>query len=78
MFWGYFSYDFKGPCHIWKSESKKESEESKEILGLWNKAIEPTLFAQWDLKTKERRARSHYKGGRKPQWKFSVETGKFI
>lgn len=24
MFWGCFSYDYKGPCHYWKSEIAKE------------------------------------------------------
>jgi hypothetical protein len=24
MFWGCFSYDKKGPCHIWKPETKTE------------------------------------------------------
>ena len=30
MFWGCFSYDKKGSCHIWKTETKKEKKEKKE------------------------------------------------
>ena len=28
MFWGSFSYDKKGPCHIWKAETPKEKKEA--------------------------------------------------
>ena len=30
MFWGCFSYDKKGPCHIWEEETAKEKKEAKE------------------------------------------------
>ena len=37
MFWGCFSYDSKGPCHIYKKETPKEMAESvKEIKQLKN------------------------------------------
>jgi hypothetical protein len=78
MFWGCFLYNFKGLCYIWKSETTQECKESKQVIGLWNTAIELALFTQWDLKTKQRCSNSRYKGGRKPQWKFSAETGKFV
>lgn len=28
MFWGCFSWDYKGPCHCWKAKTKKEKEDA--------------------------------------------------
>ena len=39
MFWGCFSYDKKGPFHIWKAESTKEKKAAKEELKLLNKRL---------------------------------------
>jgi hypothetical protein len=39
MFWGSFSWDSKGPCHIWKPESKKDFEESKKTISEMNTEI---------------------------------------
>ncbi len=40
LFWGCFSWDKKGPCYIWSSETKKEKEKSEtEILEI-NKELE--------------------------------------
>ena len=44
MFWGYFIYDFKGPCYIWKPQTKKELDESKSIIKIWNEALEPEVY----------------------------------
>ena len=41
IFWGCFSYDKKGPCHIWKSETQKEKEEVKKDLAAVNAANKP-------------------------------------
>src|SRR5580692_1396246 len=32
MFWGCFSYDKKGPCHIWKPETKTERTAAQEEI----------------------------------------------
>ena len=41
MFWGCFTYDFKGPYHIWKPQTKKEFNKLKSIIKIWNEALEP-------------------------------------
>lgn len=41
MFWGCFSYDQKGPCYIWKSETVAEKKECVEHLTKINKPWSP-------------------------------------
>jgi hypothetical protein len=55
MFWGYFSYDKKGPYHIWKKEISQERKQTdKELLNL-NIALEPQLQTEWELNNDMRR-----------------------
>ena len=51
MFWGCFSYDRKGPCHIWKKETEAEKKAAKKDLQKINDAIEPELRQAWALTT---------------------------
>ena len=51
MFWGCFSWDKKGPCHIWKSETKTEQKENEKILAQVNTELEPIMKAEWELNT---------------------------
>ena len=76
MFWGCFSYDKKGPCHIWKTETAAEKRECEADLAKINAALEPECKAQWELETGLRRMGLRNLGGPKPKWKFTVETGK--
>jgi transposase len=55
MFWGSFSYDKKGPFHIWKTETKKEKEAAKKELDTLNAIAEPEAKAAWELATAMRR-----------------------
>jgi hypothetical protein len=32
MFWAYFTYDFKGPCHIYYPETNKQKAKNEEIM----------------------------------------------
>ena len=41
MFWGSFSYDFKGPCHIWQKETDKEKKEAFKAIEKMNQEREP-------------------------------------
>jgi hypothetical protein len=71
MFWGSFSYDKKGPFHIWKTETKKEKKATKKELDALNAAAEPEAKAAWELATAMRRL--NLRGGtrgRKPIWKY--------
>jgi hypothetical protein len=36
MFWGSFSYDKKGPCHVWEKETPEEKRERKADLDARN------------------------------------------
>jgi len=49
MFWGYFLYDKKGPCHIWEEETTKEKKEAKIYMERENKKNEPTKREEWEL-----------------------------
>ena len=41
MFWGCFSYDYKGPCHCWKSETAKEKKIAENHIKGLNDRLEP-------------------------------------
>ena len=51
MFWGAFLYDWKSPCHIWKSETVAEKEALKRELKAINNVIKPELYKAWELNT---------------------------
>jgi hypothetical protein len=43
MFWGSFSYDKKGLCHIWKSETAAKKKQAKAQIDKMNADLEPEL-----------------------------------
>lgn len=76
MFWGCFSYDRKGPCHIWEAETAAEKKECTRDLEILNARLEPEKKVEWELTTGVRRMGLRNLGGPKPQWKFTKDTGK--
>jgi transposase len=79
MFWGCFSYDKKGPCHIWEEETTKEKKEADIWLKEQNKILEPICKAEWELNTQMRRLRITRKmPGVQPTWKWTKKTGKLV
>jgi hypothetical protein len=48
MFWGAFSYDKKGPCHIWEKETAEEKRERKADLEARNSLIEKANKKKWE------------------------------
>lgn len=76
MFWGCFSYDLKGPCHIWKAETKCERKIADQELEAVNRELEPILKAEWELNTPFSRLGLRNQPGRKPQWKWDKKHGK--
>jgi hypothetical protein len=46
MFWDCFSYDKKGPCHIWRPETAQEKKQAEKVIEKVNKELEPTLRAE--------------------------------
>lgn len=76
MFWACFSYDKKGPCHIWKPETIKARKKADEVLTKLNRELEPTMRLRWELETPMQRLGLRNKPGPQPQWKWKKETGK--
>jgi hypothetical protein len=76
MFWGCFSWDKKGPCHIWKTETKAERKANDKILEEINAKLEPIMKAEWELNTPFRRMGLRNKPGKKPVWKWDENHGK--
>ena len=77
MFWGCFSYDKKGPCHIWDDETPAEKKEAKEWLEQRNQELEEICRQEWELETAMRRLNVRRKvGGIKPKWRWTEKTGK--
>ena len=63
MFWECFSYDIKGPFHIWKPETKKEKDNAKKELDVINLANEPEARTTWEIETAMRRLNLRRKPG---------------
>jgi hypothetical protein len=79
MFWGCFTYDKKGPCHIWEDETDKEKRQAKIWLNKENEVLELQKKQEWELETAMRRVHiTRNARGRKPQWKFTKATGKLV
>jgi transposase len=76
MFWGCFSYDRKGPCHIWRPETAQEKRLAAEQIAELNEALEPVMREEWELTTGMKRMGLRAKPGRSPQWRWTKETGK--
>ena len=80
MFWGCFSYDHKGPCHVWQKETAAEKKKAQKDLDRRNALKEATCRADWELNTAFRRKmnlRSQPKG-KTPKWRFTEEDGRLV
>ena len=53
MFWGCFSYDFKGPCHIWERETAAKKRKAKNDLNQRNEELEEDARLEWELNSAE-------------------------
>jgi len=78
MFWGCFSYDSKGPCHIWKRETAQERKAADDELKELNRDLEGVMKEEWELSTAMRRANLRNLRGRKPVWKWNAKNGKLV
>ena len=78
MFWGCFSYDKKGPCHIWKAETVQEKKQAKAQINKINTELEPELRRNWELETGMRRLGLQGIRGPKPQFRMTKENGAVI
>jgi len=73
MFWGYFSYDKKGPCHPATAARRKAADVA---IAVMNEELEPLKKAAWELESGMTRLGLRARPGPKPKWKFDQKTGK--
>ena len=79
MFWGCFSYDRKGPCHIWKTQTVAQRKKDNLELARLNEQLEEAAKAEWEISTGVRRINLRRNpGGKKPQWRWNQSTGKLV
>jgi len=78
MFWGCFTYDFKGPCHIWQTEKAVEKKAAMKDIELMNLAVEQEAKEAWELNNAMNRMGLRNRQGRKPVWKFTADNGAFV
>lgn len=75
MFWGAFSWQEKGPCHIWKDETAKEKREATADLEVRNSLTEEAHKIAQGLETSIARLGLRNKPGKKPIEKYTDKTG---
>ena len=75
MFWECFSYNKKGPCHVWKDETAAEKKECTDNIAAINKVLEPEARLAWKLETVIQQMGLCNPPGKKPVWKFTAKTG---
>ena len=78
MFWGCFTYDKKGPMHIWQPETAAEKKQAEMELRNLNEALEAEAKQEWEINTAMRRTGLRRKPDKQPQWKFTEKTGKMV
>jgi hypothetical protein len=78
MFWGSFSYDAIGPCHVWKPETPAERREAIQEVERLNTEIEDEKKTEWELTTGLKRLGLRNAPGRRPEWRFTERTGKLV
>ena len=79
MFWGSFSYDSKGPCHIWKAQTVAQRKRDDIELAELNAQKEAEAEALWRITTGTQRINLRRNpGGKKPQWRWNQSTGKLV
>ena len=78
MFWGCFTYDKKGPCHVYKPETRVERASAAQTISQLNAELEPVMRAEWELNTAMKRTGLRAKPGKKPVWRWIEKTGKLV
>ena len=74
MWWSCFSYDKKGPFHIWQPETAAEKNFAKTEMEKMNRALESKAKEDWEMATAMRRmnlTRPEKPPGRASTWKFN-------
>jgi hypothetical protein len=78
MVWGYFTYDKKGPIHIWKPDTAQQKRKADTEIEALNQQLEPICKEAWEINTKKERLQLRVKPGRKPTWRWNAKNGKYV
>jgi hypothetical protein len=78
MFWGAFSYNFKGPYHIYQPETARMKREAQEWCDIMNTTHEDQYRQDWELENGIRRLNLRRRSGKLPKWRFTAKTGKLM
>jgi hypothetical protein len=76
MVWGAFSYDKKGPLHIWAPETAQDKKHAEQEITLLNQQLEPIRKAECELNTSIARLklRNGRAPGRAPVWNWNKKN----
>jgi hypothetical protein len=83
MFWGAFSYDKKGPCHVWEAETAQEKRDRKDDLDRRNSLREHADKQKW-MKAQKKWIQEYVKahgrrpGGTRKKWVHNEENGAYV
>jgi len=74
--WGCFTYNKKGPLHIFEPESTQQRRQSEREIEALNEELEPIFREEWEINM--RMNRLHLRGvpGRIPKWNWNEKNGK--
>jgi hypothetical protein len=76
MWWSAFSWDHKGPYHIWAKETTAQKKAAQKEIDEYNGAHEMSARIEWELETAMRRLNvNRNPSGRKPTWKYTAKRG---
>jgi transposase len=79
MWWSCFTYEKKGPFHIWEKETAAEKKLCKKELDSWNAARIDSDRQLWELTTGGvARMGLRNRPGKKPAFKHNKKTGAFV
>lgn len=78
IFWGCFSYDRKGPCHIYQTPTAAQTKKAVNELEIVNREREKQAQEEWELNSALARLQLRPRRGRKPTFKFTPKNGKLV
>lgn len=84
MFWGCFTYDKKGPCHVWEKQSAADKIAMNKDLDARNKRIEVANKRKWQKTQREWLKKwiddhdGRRPGGVRKKWVHNEDNGAFV
>jgi transposase len=73
MFWGCFTYDEIGPCHIFITETAKIKKDALKHIKLLDAELEQEVKTEWEL---DLIAQGPQPGRRQPKWSWTDKKGR--